>query len=59
MATPSPASRRSPQTYLRAAFGFLGITDLLVVRTEGLNLGPEQRAAAMEAAHDEPARNAA
>jgi FMN-dependent NADH-azoreductase len=39
------------ETYLRRVFGFLGITDLRFVRAEGLNLGPEARAAAMAGAH--------
>jgi FMN-dependent NADH-azoreductase len=38
------------ETYLRALFGFLGVTDLEVVIAEGLNVGPEQRAQALAAA---------
>jgi FMN-dependent NADH-azoreductase len=37
------------ETYLRGVFGFLGVTDVQVVRAEGLNLGPEQRQAALDA----------
>ena len=47
------------EAYLRAVFAFLGVTDVEVVRAEGLNLGPEQRQAAMQAALGEPARQAA
>ena len=38
------------ETYLQSLFGFLGITEITVVRAEGLNMG-DHRAAAMEAAH--------
>lgn len=47
------------EAYLRAVFAFLGVTDVQVVRAEGLNLGPEQRQAAMQAALGEPDRQAA
>ena len=35
------------EAYLRAVFGFLGITDVEVVRTEGVAMGTEARAAAL------------
>ena len=35
------------ETYLRFLFGFLGITDIDVVRAEGLAVSPEQRATSM------------
>jgi FMN-dependent NADH-azoreductase len=38
------------ETYLKSLFGFLGITDITVVRAEGLAMG-DNRAASMEAAH--------
>jgi FMN-dependent NADH-azoreductase len=47
------------ETYLRAVFAFLGVTDVQVVRAEGLALGPEQRQAALQAALGEPDRQAA
>ena len=47
------------ETYLRTVFAFLGVTDVEVVRAEGLALGPEQRQAALQAALGEPARQAA
>jgi FMN-dependent NADH-azoreductase len=47
------------ESYLRAVFGFLGVADVELVRAEGLNLGPEQRQAAMQAALGEPDRQAA
>lgn len=40
------------EAYLRTFFRFLGITDLEVVRAEGLGLGPEQRARALEGARE-------
>lgn len=39
------------ETYLRHVFGFIGIHDVEFVRAEGLNLGAEQREAAMAQAH--------
>ena len=39
------------EKYLRAVLGFLGITDVEFVRAEGVNLGPEQKAQALAAAH--------
>jgi FMN-dependent NADH-azoreductase len=39
------------ETYLRHVFGFMGIHDVEFVRAEGLNLGAEQREAAMAQAH--------
>ncbi len=38
------------ETYLRAVFGFIGITDLQVVVAEGLAFGPEPRQRAVDAA---------
>jgi FMN-dependent NADH-azoreductase len=38
------------ETYLRGVFGFFGITDLTFVRAEGVNVGPDQRNAAITAA---------
>ena len=35
------------ETYLRTAFGFIGLTDLEVVAAEGIAVGPEQREAAI------------
>lgn len=39
------------EPYLRHVFGFIGIHDLEFVRAEGLNLGVEQREAALLSAH--------
>ncbi len=56
----SPAALLDHQeSYLRGVFGFLGITDLTFVRAEGLNISPDQRQAAIEAATAEIARLAA
>jgi len=38
------------ESYLRFLFGFLGIHDVRVVRAEGLNISPQQRAASLAAA---------
>jgi len=38
------------ESYLRGVFGFLGVTDLEIVVAEGLQIGPEQREKAMQAA---------
>jgi FMN-dependent NADH-azoreductase len=47
------------ESYLRGLFGFLGITDMRIIRAEGLALGAEQRAKAMAAASGEIAKLAA
>ena len=39
------------EAYLKHVFGFMGITDVEFVRAEGLNLGAEQREAALAQAH--------
>jgi len=39
------------ETYLKHVFGFIGIQDVEFVRAEGLNLGAEQRDAALARAH--------
>ncbi len=38
------------ETYLRSILSFMGLTDVTVVRAEGLAFGPEARAAAMDKA---------
>jgi FMN-dependent NADH-azoreductase len=38
------------ETYLRAVFGFIGVTNLEIVVAEGLAMGPEQREKAMQGA---------
>jgi len=47
------------EAYLQAVFAFLGVTDVQVVRAEGLKISPEHRDAAMQAALGEPALLAA
>lgn len=49
--TPIEAAMDHQEAYLRAVFGFFGITDLEVLRAEGLNLGEEARKAALAGAH--------
>jgi FMN-dependent NADH-azoreductase len=39
------------ETYLRHVFGFLGITDIEIVRAEGLAISPQQREESIAAAH--------
>jgi len=39
------------ETYLRSVLGFIGVTDVEVIRAEGLAMGVDQRGAAMSAAH--------
>jgi FMN-dependent NADH-azoreductase len=41
------------EDYLRTVLGFLGITDVTVVRAEGINLGAEAKAVALQAAGQE------
>jgi FMN-dependent NADH-azoreductase len=35
------------ETYLKAAFGFLGITDITFIRAEGVAISPEARSGAI------------
>ena len=39
------------EAYLRQVFGFIGVTDLEIVRAEGVAYSPQHRADAMAAAH--------
>jgi FMN-dependent NADH-azoreductase len=41
------------EAYLRTVFGFFGITDISIVRAEGVGFGEDARAAAIEAAKKE------
>jgi FMN-dependent NADH-azoreductase len=43
------------ETYLRGVLGFLGVTDVTMVRAEGVNISPEAKAQAVAAAHAEAA----
>jgi FMN-dependent NADH-azoreductase len=47
------------ENYLRGVFGFFGITDVTFIRAEGVAIGAEQRAKAIEAARGEIERLAA
>ena len=47
------------ESYLRGIFGFFGITDVSFVRAEGVQLGPDKRAAAIAAAREQITRLAA
>jgi FMN-dependent NADH-azoreductase len=44
------AAMEHQESYLRAVFGFFGITDVRIVRAEGLALGEAARAQALDAA---------
>jgi FMN-dependent NADH-azoreductase len=39
------------EDYLRQVFGFIGITDVEFVRAEGIGMGPDHRAKALDSAH--------
>lgn len=41
------------EAYLKTIFGFVGITDVEIVRAEGVNLGAEQRTQAIAAAREQ------
>lgn len=47
------------ETYLRALFGFLGLTDIMFIRAEGVAMGPQARTQAIAAARKETAALAA
>ena len=49
-ATPYETALDHQEAYLRAVFGFFGISDIQIVRAEGVALGPDARAASMQAA---------
>ena len=40
------------ESYLKVIFGFFGISDVRIVRAEGVGMGPEPKAAAMRTARD-------
>jgi FMN-dependent NADH-azoreductase len=48
---PPMSARDFQETYLAAALGFMGVQRFDVVRAEGVNRSPEQRATALQAAH--------
>lgn len=41
------------ESYLKVIFGFMGVTDLTFIRAEGIGMGPEARAKAVETAKAE------
>ncbi len=57
--TPMETALDHQEAYLKAVLGFIGITDVSVVRAEGVSMGPEPRAQALEAAGREIQRLAA
>jgi FMN-dependent NADH-azoreductase len=48
--TPAEAALDHQEAYLKAVMGFLGITDVKVIRAEGLAFGPDARKQAIEGA---------
>lgn len=48
---PPMSAKDFQEPYLQAVLGFMGITDIEVIRAEGVNLGPTQREAALAEAH--------
>ena len=44
------------ETYLRAVFGFFGVTDVIFIRAEGVNVGADQGAKSIETAKAEIGR---
>ncbi|MET0281186.1 MAG: FMN-dependent NADH-azoreductase [Steroidobacteraceae bacterium] len=57
--TPHEAAMDHQEAYLRTVFGFFGITDIEVLRAEGIGLGPEARSEALARAHQQVPRIAA
>jgi FMN-dependent NADH-azoreductase len=47
------ASFDHQETHLRGALGFIGLTDVTVIRAEGVAMGPEARQAAIDGANKE------
>ncbi|WP_114417891.1 FMN-dependent NADH-azoreductase [Marinospirillum perlucidum] len=47
------AAMEHQESYLKTLLGFIGITDVQVVRAEGLNMGDEIRGQALDAAHED------
>ena len=45
------ASFEHQESFLLTALGFIGLTDVTVIRAEGIAMGPEARAAAIDSAH--------
>jgi FMN-dependent NADH-azoreductase len=49
--TSSPmAFMEHQESFLTSFFGFIGVTDITVIRAEGLSMGPEQRQSALDSA---------
>ncbi len=57
--SPMEAALDHQEAYLKTVLGFVGITDVSVVRAEGMGMGPDARAQALEAAGGEIQRLAA
>lgn len=57
--TPYETVMDHQEAYLRAFLGFIGVTDVTVVRAEGVAMGPDARTQALESAQGEIRRLAA
>ena len=57
--SPAMEAMEHQESYLKALFGFLGITDIRIVRAEGLAMGNDSRAKALSQAHAEIAAHTA
>jgi FMN-dependent NADH-azoreductase len=55
---PYEATIDHQEAYLRAILNFIGVTDIMFVRAEGLGFGPEARAASIDAAFRQVAATA-
>ncbi|WP_187491344.1 NAD(P)H-dependent oxidoreductase, partial [Pantoea agglomerans] len=53
------ASLDHQETYLKDAFGFIGITDITFIRAEGVAMGPDKRSDAIASAKEAVAALAA
>ncbi len=57
--TPYEMAMDHQEAYLRTVFGFFGITDIQVLRAEGIGLSPESRSGSLARAHEQAQQIAA
>lgn len=53
---PAMAEKDFQESYVKTIFGFIGITDVTIIRAEGMGMGAEIRDAALTSAHQEIAQ---
>lgn len=51
--SPQMTALEHQESYLKTVLGFIGITDVSIVRAEGVNMGPEAKAKALDLAHQQ------